>query len=113
MDSDNDFSMDFASDDDSMFDENENQTLNRVQAIKQESAQKPAVLHSSTNDAKKKKTVEEIYQKKSQLEHILLRPDTYSKLECLVFLSPPWAFHRHFYNLAHLLLLSPHPSRIH
>ena len=24
-----------------------------------------------------KKTVEEIYQKKSQLEHILLRPDTY------------------------------------
>jgi DNA topoisomerase II len=27
----------------------------------------------------KSKTVEEIYQKKSQLEHILLRPDTYSK----------------------------------
>lgn len=26
---------------------------------------------------KKKKTVEETYQKKSQLEHILLRPDTY------------------------------------
>jgi len=25
----------------------------------------------------KKTTVEEIYQKKSQLEHILLRPDTY------------------------------------
>lgn len=24
-----------------------------------------------------KKTIEEIYQKKSQLEHILLRPDTY------------------------------------
>ena len=27
----------------------------------------------------KKKTVEEIYQKKTQLEHILLRPDTYSE----------------------------------
>lgn len=26
---------------------------------------------------KQKTTVEEIYQKKSQLEHILLRPDTY------------------------------------
>ena len=25
------------------------------------------------------KTVEQIYQKKTQLEHILLRPDTYSK----------------------------------
>ena len=25
------------------------------------------------------KTIEEIYQKKSQLEHILLRPDTYSE----------------------------------
>lgn len=27
----------------------------------------------------KGKTIEEIYQKKSQLEHILLRPDTYSE----------------------------------
>jgi DNA topoisomerase-2 len=27
--------------------------------------------------AKDKKTIEEIYQKKTQLEHILLRPDTY------------------------------------
>jgi hypothetical protein len=27
----------------------------------------------------KQKTVEEMYQKKTQLEHILLRPDTYSK----------------------------------
>jgi DNA topoisomerase-2 len=24
-----------------------------------------------------KKTIEEVYQKKTQLEHILLRPDTY------------------------------------
>jgi hypothetical protein len=29
---------------------------------------------------KKSKTVEEIYQKKTQLEHILLRPDSYSTL---------------------------------
>ena len=27
---------------------------------------------------KKSKTIEETYQKKTQLEHILLRPDTYS-----------------------------------
>lgn len=31
---------------------------------------------------KKKKTIEETYQKKTQLEHILLRPDTYSKSLC-------------------------------
>ena len=31
-----------------------------------------------TKKAAKGKTIEEIYQKKSQLEHILLRPDTYS-----------------------------------
>ena len=39
-------------------------------------------LLDSTNAKKKSKakgkTVEEIYQKVSQLEHILLRPDTYS-----------------------------------
>ena len=29
---------------------------------------------------KKEKSVEEIYQKKSQLEHILLRPDTCNEL---------------------------------
>lgn len=32
-----------------------------------------------TNPGGKTKTVEEIYQKKTQLEHILARPDTYSK----------------------------------
>lgn len=32
---------------------------------------------SPTKKLKLKNTVEEIYQKKSQLEHILLRPDTY------------------------------------
>lgn len=80
MASDDDFSMGVASDDDSFFEEGENQAVNRVQSIKQKTAiEKPAVLHASTNDPKKKKTVEQIYQKKSQLEHILLRPDTYSK----------------------------------
>jgi hypothetical protein len=33
----------------------------------------------TTTKTKSNKTVEEIYQKKTQLEHILLRPDTYSK----------------------------------
>ncbi|XP_044583861.1 DNA topoisomerase 2 isoform X2 [Cotesia glomerata] len=32
---------------------------------------------NGSGDAAKKKTIEGIYQKKSQLEHILLRPDTY------------------------------------
>ena len=36
-------------------------------------------LNEGTSKSKGKKTVEEIYQKKTQLEHILLRPDTYSK----------------------------------
>jgi hypothetical protein len=36
-------------------------------------------LADISSKTKNKKTVEEIYQKKSQLEHILLRPDTYSK----------------------------------
>ena len=31
----------------------------------------------SAGDTKKPKTVEERYQKKTQLEHILLRPDSY------------------------------------
>lgn len=34
---------------------------------------------ASGKTAKGKKTIEEMYQKKTQLEHILLRPDTYSK----------------------------------
>lgn len=32
---------------------------------------------ASKNYSEENKTVEEIYQKKTQLEHILLRPDTY------------------------------------
>lgn len=84
MSSDDDFSMSVGGvgDDDSMFgDDGENQTMNRVQAVKAALADdKPAVLHSSTNGTKKEKTIEETYKKKTQLEHILLRPDTYSKL---------------------------------
>lgn len=40
------------------------------------------------------KTLEQIYQKKTQLEHILLRPDSYS--ECQVQAHPP-----------HILFLTP------
>ncbi|XP_076766901.1 DNA topoisomerase 2-like [Xylocopa sonorina] len=36
-----------------------------------------AIENGSGNNARNKKTIEGIYQKKSQLEHILLRPDTY------------------------------------
>ena len=38
-------------------------------------SEKPHLIHHMVS--KNTKTVEEIYQKKSQLEHILLRPDTY------------------------------------
>ena len=38
---------------------------------------------SESNPKGKKKTVEEMYQKKTQLEHILLRPDTYGTLSWL------------------------------
>ena len=34
-------------------------------------------VETQKKPANKKLTVEKIYQKKSQLEHILLRPDTY------------------------------------
>ena len=43
-----------------------------------------ATTVSSKNIAQREKTVEEKYQKKSQIEHILLRPDTYSTL---IFMS--------------------------
>lgn len=35
------------------------------------------VENGGGDNAPKKKTIEAVYQKKSQLEHILLRPDTY------------------------------------
>jgi hypothetical protein len=62
---------------------------NRVPAKKQKatisSFAKSPVLSVNSNSANVSsktmngKTVEQIYQKKTQLEHILLRPDTYSK----------------------------------
>jgi hypothetical protein len=35
--------------------------------------------NASSNTKINGKTIEQMYQKKTQLEHILLRPDTYSK----------------------------------
>ena len=35
------------------------------------------VLQPTTSHNTSKKAIEDIYQKKTQLEHILLRPDTY------------------------------------
>jgi len=81
MASDDDFSMSMGGDgDDSFLGDDENQTANRIHAVKAAMTDdKPAVLYASTNDSKKPKTVEETYKKKTPLEHILLRPDTYSK----------------------------------
>lgn len=39
----------------------------------------PEVNKKPFGGSKTKKTIEQTYQKKTQLEHILLRPDTYSK----------------------------------
>ena len=41
---------------------------------------KMASKYPSGSKGKKVKTIEETYTKKTQLEHILLRPDTYSKI---------------------------------
>jgi DNA topoisomerase-2 len=75
------FIMDVDSDgDDSVFGE-ENHAVARLQTQKTATtaSPKPPILQASTNASKKsKKTVEQMYQKKSPLEHILLRPDTYS-----------------------------------
>jgi DNA topoisomerase-2 len=44
---------------------------------KSKSAKASKVLQPSTSQNMPGKSIEEVYQKKSQLEHILLRPDTY------------------------------------
>lgn len=49
--------------------------LHALQAKPAKKASKP--LANVTNQANNGKAIEQIYQKKSQLEHILLRPDTY------------------------------------
>ncbi|KAJ3203013.1 DNA topoisomerase 2 [Entophlyctis luteolus] len=46
-------------------------------SLSPETVSADAVPAASVAQPKSKKTVEEIYQKKTQLEHILLRPDTY------------------------------------
>ena len=40
-------------------------------------AKNSKVLQPTTSHNQAKKAIEDIYQKKTQLEHILLRPDTY------------------------------------
>ena len=65
-------------------DEGENYEAPVKTASKKGSTNKSPVLAASNSNAvaKKtgaKKTIEDIYQKKTQREHILLRPDTYSK----------------------------------
>lgn len=84
---------DFYDDDsDASFDEENVVVASKPKAAaKKSSASKKSVLAPSKNvdnvpkakasgkGGKGKKTIEEIYQKKTQLEHILLRPDTYSK----------------------------------
>ncbi len=48
----------------------------------------PLMDITNGDDASGKKTIEQTYQKKSQLEHILLRPDTYIGCEILVSSVP-------------------------
>jgi hypothetical protein len=43
----------------------------------EESSDSDSYAPKKTSKSKKKLSVERIYQKKTQLEHILLRPDTY------------------------------------
>lgn len=62
---------------------------------------------------KKAKTIEQTYTKKSQLEHILLRPDTYGEgFPC----SPSWlghtlAYSHHITFSSHSPISLPHPHR--
>ena len=66
-------------DDDEDFDgDDENAHPNAKKAKTNSSGKKSAAAAAATTSSKqKKKTIEETYQKKTQLEHILLRPDTY------------------------------------
>jgi len=83
-----DYESDNFLDDDSDADFGEENVVVASKAGAKNAAGKKSVLAPSTNvgnvpeakESKKgKKTIEETYQKKTQLEHILLRPDTYSK----------------------------------
>jgi hypothetical protein len=75
-------------DDESNFGSDVEELENKVPANKKQkaiSSAKGSVLSINNNaenvssKPKAGKTVEQMYQKKTQLEHILLRPDTYSK----------------------------------
>jgi hypothetical protein len=48
-----------------------------------------AKKNPKSSSKKNGRTIEEMYQKKSQLEHILLRPDTYGKISSLPLLTSP------------------------
>ena len=58
-------------------DENSELSNSSSRAKSSKVAAKTAAKTKSKATADSAKTVEEIYQKKTQLEHILLRPDTY------------------------------------
>lgn len=49
----------------------------QVPANKQANKGKTALQPSASTNVQQGRAIEEVYQKKSQLEHILLRPDTY------------------------------------
>ena len=55
------------------------QVLGERSMNKENSQSSVVSAEKKTSKSGKSKTVEQIYQKKSQLEHILLRPDTYSE----------------------------------
>ncbi|KAM9307935.1 DNA topoisomerase 2-beta isoform 2-T2 [Gastrophryne carolinensis] len=50
---------------------------NQNNVSKKEEGEKGESVSNNKNDSAKKMSVERVYQKKTQLEHILLRPDTY------------------------------------
>ena len=55
-----------------------------VQGKKKASSKALRVIHDEPVEEGSGKTIEQIYQKKSQLEHILLRPDTYG-MHCWLY----------------------------
>ena len=63
----------------------------------------PSNVLKEKNNAKsgggKNKSIEETYTKKTQLEHILLRPDTYSKLFNIIITTiTNYTYHYYYYS---------------
>ncbi|MFH4983850.1 hypothetical protein AB6A40_010559 [Gnathostoma spinigerum] len=52
----------------------------------------PMEVFTNIDDGKQKLTIEKIYQKKTQLEHILIRPETYIGSVQLTEKSPAWVY---------------------